>query len=334
MKRRTDKSILGKAILFALLVILITAVGGLMPLIAGNKIESKKLDNQRPFFPEIPSESVKLRLASGGFDPLMKPEPDKFTEWLSIKAYAHGEQGYYIVQFDGPVRAQQRKKLEQLGAQAFDYLPDFAFIVKMDDESRVAVELMENVRWVGIYQPAYRIEPALAATVMAGETYSQGEFIVTLFPGEDVGPIAEQIEHLGGAVLDVSEYHQRAKLKIRLFLEDLQTVSKITGVKWIERAPIWKLHNNVAAGIMDATDVWDIHNLYGAGQVVCVADTGLDQGSTAPASLHDDFEDGSGNSRVAQIFDCANDGASDVNSGHGTHVAGSVLGNGAVSGST
>jgi hypothetical protein len=334
MEGRTDKSILGKAILFALLVILITAVGGLMPLIAGNKIESKKLDNQRPFFPAIPSESVKLRLASGGFDPLMKPEPDKFTERLSIKAYAHGEQGYYIVQFDGPVRAQQRKKLEQLGAQVFDYLPDFAFIVKMNDESRVAVGLMENVRWVGIYQPAYRIEPALAATVMAGETSSQGEFIVTLFPGEDVGLIAEQIEHLGGAVLDVSEYHQRAKLKIRLFLEDLQTVSKITGVKWIERAPIWKLHNNVAAGIMDATDVWNIHNLYGAGQVVCVADTGLDQGSTVPASLHDDFEDGSGISRVSTIFDRAGDGAtSDINSGHGTHVAGSVLGNGAVSGS-
>ncbi|MCK4827867.1 hypothetical protein KA005_69705, partial [bacterium] len=173
MERRTDKSILGKAILFALLVILITAVGGLMPLTAGKKIESKKLDNQRPFFPAIPSESVKLRLASGGFDPLMKPEPDKFTERLSIKAYAHGEQGYYIVQFDSPVRAQQRKKLEQLGAQVFDYLPDFAFIVKMDDESRVAVELMENVRWVGIYQPVYRIGPALAKTIMAGETYSQ-----------------------------------------------------------------------------------------------------------------------------------------------------------------
>ena len=83
-----------------------------MPLIAGKKIESKELDNQRPFFPAIPSESVKLRLASGGFDPLMKPEPDEFGEKLSIRAYASGERGYYIVQFDVPFRAQQRKKLE------------------------------------------------------------------------------------------------------------------------------------------------------------------------------------------------------------------------------
>jgi len=333
MKKRPGKAILGKAILFALLVIIITALGGLVPLIAGKRIESKKLDNQPQSFQAISTKSIKLRLASGGFDPLINRKPDEFPETLSMKAYAPGEQGYYIVQFDSPVRAQQRKELEKVGAQVFDYLPDFAFIVKMDDECRVAVELLENVRWVGIYQPAYRIEPALATTVMAGGTYSLEEFIVTLFPGEDIGLISEQIEYLGGQILQASEYNTRAKLKIKLDLEKLELLSRTGGVKWIERAPLWKLHNNVAAGIMDATDVWDTHNLYGAGQVVCVADTGLDQGSTAPASLHDDFEDGSGNSRISQIFDRVDDGASDVNSGHGTHVAGSVLGNGNTSGS-
>jgi hypothetical protein len=123
------------------------------------------------------------------------------------------------------------------------------------------------------------------------------------------------------------------KLKIQLGLESLETVSKINGVKWIEEAPVWKFHNDVAAGIMDAYDVWNTHNLYGAGQTVAVADTGLDQGSEVPANLHDDFEDGSGASRILQIIDRVGDGADDVNSGHGTHVAGSVLGNGALSGS-
>jgi hypothetical protein len=85
---------------------------------------------------------------------------------------------------------------------------------------------------------------------------------------------------------------------------------------------------------MDAYDVWNTHNLYGAGQTVAVADTGLDQGSTVLANLHDDFEDGTGvTSRVSQIIDRVGDGADDVNEGHGTHVAGSVLGNGARSGS-
>ena len=117
----------------------------------------------------------------------MEPRPDELTQRLAIHTYAQGEKGYYIVQFDGPIRAKQKKKLKKLGAQVFDYLPDFAFIVKMNEKTRAAVESMKQVRWVGIYQPAFRIEPTLAETMTAGEAYSRGEFIVTLFPGEDLG---------------------------------------------------------------------------------------------------------------------------------------------------
>jgi len=333
MERRTGNSILGKAVLFVFLVIFITAIGGLLPLTAGKKIKSKKVKAQRPLVSTMKGKSIKLRFASGEFDPLMEPRPDELTKRLAIHTYAQGETGYYLVQFEGPIRANQKNKLRKLGAQVFDYLPDFAFIVKMNDKTRAAVESVQQVRWVGIYQPAYKIEPALAETMMARETYLAEEFIVTLFPGEDPGSIAQKIEQFGGEVLETSEYGSRVKLKIQLGLESLETVSKINGVKWIEEAPVWKFHNNVAAGIMDAYDVWNTHNLYGAGQTVAVADTGLDQGSEVPANLHDDFEDGSGASRILQIIDRVGDGADDVNSGHGTHVAGSVLGNGALSGS-
>ncbi|MCK4985366.1 MAG: S8 family serine peptidase, partial [Desulfobacterales bacterium] len=334
MERRTGNSILGKAVLFVFLLILIIVIGGLLPTTAGKKLRSERLQKKRSMVSKRLKKGIRIRLAAGEFDPLMKSRPDRLAERSAAKTFAQGETGYYIVQFDGPIRAKQKKKLKKLGAQVFDYLPDFAFIVKMNDATRTAVESMKEVRWVGIYQPAYRIEPALAETMTAGEAYSKGEFIVTLFPGETSDPIVQQIEQLGGEILDVSEYGSRTKLKIQLGLESLETVSKINGVKWIEKAPVWQLHNNVAAGIMDAYDVWNTHNLYGAGQTVAVADTGLDQGSTVLANLHDDFEDGTGvTSRVSQIIDRVGDGADDVNDGHGTHVAGSVLGNGALSGS-
>jgi hypothetical protein len=79
---------------------------------------------------------------------------------------------------------------------------------------------------------------------------------------------------------------------------------------------------------MNARTPRETHGLYGEGQTVGICDTGLDRGVADPVNLHDDFEDGSGNSRVIRIFDRVGDGANDVNSGHGTHVAGSVLGNG------
>ena len=126
----------------------------------------------------------------------------------------------------------------------------------------------------------------------------------------------------------------KSKLKVTLPPAALADVAAISGVRWIEPAPQWELANDVADNVMGVREVWDTDGLYGAGQTVAVCDTGLDQGSTAPASLHDDFENGSGISRVTTIYDRVGDGASDVNSGHGTHVAGSVLGNGDLSGAT
>ena len=96
---------------------------------------------------------------------------------------------------------------------------------------------------------------------------------------------------------------------------------------------MWKLDNNVSTDVMNVRTPRDTHGLYGEGQTVGVCDTGLDKGVTDPANLHEDFLDGAGGSRVTQIFDRVGDGASDVNSGHGTHVSGSVLGNGKRSGS-
>ena len=58
MGRRTGNSILGKAVLFVAFVILITAIGGLLPLTAGKKIKSKKVKTQQPLV-----STMKIRLA-------------------------------------------------------------------------------------------------------------------------------------------------------------------------------------------------------------------------------------------------------------------------------
>jgi subtilisin family serine protease len=280
------------------------------------------------FTPEI-----KLDLAWGAFDPLTEPTPDPMWEWLLAYNDDPYQEHYYIVQFDRPITEMLRDALIDAGARVFDYLPDFSFIVKMDDTTRTAVEAMESVRWVGLHHPLYKIEPKTLNRIVSFEETASEEFIITTFPGEDPLAIADQIEGLGGEVLDISENGFGSKMSARLDIEVLEDVTQIEGVKWIEPAPVWKLFNDAAAGIMAVPNVWNDHTLCGSGQVVGVADTGLDQGDTDPANLHNDFENGAGASRVSQIFDRVGDGADDVRSGHGTHVAGSVLGNGSESGS-
>ncbi|UCE52909.1 MAG: S8 family serine peptidase, partial [Desulfobacterales bacterium] len=295
-------------------------------------LPSKRVKHQIPELKNF-RKTIRIRLAAGEFDPLIQAKPDKMTTELSIKRYPARQERYYIVQFDGPLKDSQKYELEDIGAQVFDYLPDFSFIVNMDDTVHAMVQSMDSVRWIGTYQPAYKIKPTITEALSTGRRLLGAEYIVTLFKGENLQAVAQQIEQLGGEVLDISSHGSRRKIKIRLNVQALDFVTAIDGVKWIEPAPLWKLTNDVASGIIGVPNVWNNRNLFGSNQVVAVADSGLDRGQADPANLHDDFEDGSGNTRVLQIFDRVGDGAGDVNSGHGTHVTGSALGNGAISGS-
>lgn len=278
-----------------------------------------------------PIQSIPIRLSAGEFDPLVQSEPVRMAE-KRLSAMTREEQAYYIVQFNAPIKSGKKEELEQIGAQVFDYLPEFAFIVKMNGATRRTVESMKNVRWVGSYQPGFRLAPVLTRSLTAGKTIAKREFMVTVFGKEETGEVNRQIKQLGGKILGMSVKNVRPKIKVRLNSNQIEAVSKIAGVRWVEPAPVWRLFNDKAAIIMGAPIVWNRHNLYGAGQVVGVADTGLDAGVREGPALHDDFKDGRGGTRVSHLFRLAGDSPSDAN-GHGTHVAGSVLGNGARSGS-
>ncbi|MBW3600215.1 MAG: S8 family serine peptidase, partial [Planctomycetes bacterium] len=84
-----------------------------------------------------------------------------------------------------------------------------------------------------------------------------------------------------------------------------------------------KLHNNVARGILrlDAGNPTASFPFEGEGQVVAVADTGFDNGSTS--NVHPAFQ-----GRVLKLYALGRPTNPNDPDGHGTHVAGSVLGNG------
>ena len=91
MGRRTGNSILVKAVLFIFSIIFVTVIGGLLELRAGKKVESKKVKIQRPLVSTMKGKSIKLRFASGEFDPLMVPRDYELTKRLAIYTYAQGE---------------------------------------------------------------------------------------------------------------------------------------------------------------------------------------------------------------------------------------------------
>jgi len=290
------------------------------------------------------SKTILIRFGHRHFNPLQEPStpsrkhPAGTAIVKSIKAYPIGTIGYYIVQFDGPVKNSWKKALRDTGANIFDYIPDFAFIIRMNSEKEDAVRTLPHVRWLGIYQPEYKLSQRASDKIFSSGTEKEKVetrsvlLHITIFPGENPSRITFAMSSLGCVILDVVTTKWKTTIKANVPAARISDVSLISGVKWIEPAPRRKLFNNESTDIMHVRTPRNTHGLYGEGQTVGVCDTGLDQGSTEPLYLHNDFEDGSGNTRVIRIFDLAGDGPEDTD-GHGTHVAGSVLGNGMKSGS-
>ncbi len=245
-----------------------------------------------------------VRLAGVWVDPVQGRTLDGASADLSA-ADAPVADELRVVQLEDRLDEALRARWLSAGFRVLGYLPDNAYVVRIPQRAVSSVRAWQGVRWLGNYAPEYRIAPRLARAL-------QG--------------------------LSASE-----TLSIRLFWEDgreerreatpeeIQVLAALPGVLAVEYAPQPRLHNNVAAGIVETRPLWTTRGLAGSNQIVAVADSGLDIGTTN-TTVHPDFLDGAGRSRVLALLNTAGYGVADAN-GHGTHVAGSVLGNGFLSGS-
>jgi len=281
--------------------------------------------------PAHPDSGTSIKLAGYQFDPLISVPA--LPQALKQKTSGISGPGYYILQFDGPVREEWKEACQAVGVEFLDYIPDFAFIVRMDASRKKQAGALPNVRWLGDYEPAYRLQKDIISSRKTAKKGEPPEFIIVLFPGSDVDGVIAGIEQEGGKIKRRTDSAWKTKLRVAISHDRIDSVAALAGVKWVEKVPVRKLCNDEARGIMEAETPWDTGGFYGSGQVVGVADSGLDMGSTLPASLLDDFENGSGISRVLSItFPPSYTGEDGL--GHGTHVSGSILGNGALSGAT
>jgi hypothetical protein len=248
---------------------------------------------------------------------------------LRAQTPAPGQAAYYIAQCTGPIKDSFKQQMQAQGARLVEYVPEYAFHVRATPEQAAAMRSLAFVRWVGLVQPAYKLEPGLL------DRAGQVDVLLKAYPGESPAPIAGAASMLGAKVVD----HSRRLGGLVRAQGPTPVIAALAGastVSWIETWKPVALRNDVARRIMSVSfqawerpggyDVWKNNGLFGASQVVGVADTGLDTGDLA--TINPDFA-----GRVKALFTYSPDGRSWDVAGHGTHVCGSILGNGATSGS-
>jgi serine protease AprX len=113
--------------------------------------------------------------------------------------------------------------------------------------------------------------------------------------------------------------------KVRIAIQEryLETIAAIDEVVYIHEVHPAKLHNDVARAILNADVTLDGIKHKGKGEVVAVADTGFDLGKTD--DTHPAF---TGRIKSLYALGRPSPAKADDPAGHGTHVCGSVAGNG------
>ena len=240
----------------------------------------------------------------------------------------------YLIQSEGVPTPEWRAVLEKAGAVIRSYVPENAYVVEADADALRAIVADVPRAFLAPFQARWRVDGSLAS--LAGgarrgeargkeaEASESAVCKILLFDRSRREAVSARI----AALPDCSIIRgSGAVIRARLTAEAIEEVSAWVEVQWIERHVPHVLHNNVAVHMsyMNVRSVWPggslSLDLTGGGQVVAVADTGLDTGNYS--TLHKDFS-----GRVIHAYALGRaDNWSDPD-GHGTHVAGSVLGSG------
>ena len=235
----------------------------------------------------------------------------------------------WLIQFDDVIGQETRTAVEATGARIKGYIPENALLVEAAATQAAAIGSWTNVTWVGEYRSEYKRARPVREMIDKG-TETTRDYSILLFQAGDIAPVTLEVQSLGAVVLSSAETADGGLVRARLTLAQLQTVSGWGEVQWIEPYTRPRPLNNVAVGgtMMNVSNAWTTLGLTGAGQTIAVADTGLDSGNTN--TIHPDFAGrvtgfAWSNGATSTSYSWADTDA------HGTHVSGSVLGNGTMS---
>jgi hypothetical protein len=250
---------------------------------------------------------------------------------------------HYLVQFIGPVKPEWLDAVTGAGGEVVDNRTGFAVVVRADEDAIARVAALPAVRWTGHLPTESRLDVA-AAEALPRTRLLPLTLTVEFFTSREARAARSQVRRLGfkvatdessGAVLVLKQPEGTAAQQQR----QLDALSQVHGVRSVRRRAINRISNDVATGIMrGGAAITAVPALDGSGEVVGICDTGIDVGTTTPA--HPDF---AGRIKATLSYPItadfasyitnpgADDGPADLDSGHGTHVAGSALGDGTAS---
>ncbi|MCH8274275.1 MAG: S8 family serine peptidase [Armatimonadetes bacterium] len=255
-------------------------------------------------FARVTDTSYDVLLRYAEFDPLKGVPP------VSPRLAADAENEIHIVQFVTQPLEEFRADIRAAGGTIYNFLANNAYLVRMTPQDRDRVASLPFVRWVGPYEPAYRMEEFLVENVLSGGL-GDLRYNIQVFekgPGQKA-TVAARVRAIGGVVN--AEIPDGYILEATLTPEQLVQAAHWNEVFFIDRWGPPETDMNIARLISGGTYVEGVAGYRGQGVRGEVMDTNV-------LSTHVDF------SSPALIFHGPRGGSSS----HGTSTTGIVFGQG------
>lgn len=244
-----------------------------------------------------------------------------------------------VIVLDRVMTPDLRTAIESTGTKLEDYLPDRAYVVNLRNARLDALRNLDFVTHIVEYKDAWKIDPSIGkrslqtesrkALAASGKVAAQ----VYLFPGEQINTALKAIQAQPGIDVVYNELvSDRFMIEVVGSSAQVRSLSKIAAVQWIESAPEITMRNSTDRWIVQSNingdfPVYDA-GIHGENQLVAVMDGRV-------RIDHCSFVDPEGdpigdNHRKIQAYNTSTSNPDF----HGTHVAGTVLGDNGVNDDT
>jgi subtilisin-like proprotein convertase family protein len=238
-----------------------------------------------------------------------------------IPSHLHStEPGAYIVQARGPVTDSFRRTLKQAGAEIISYIPNNAFLVRASAAAAAQLQSSPQTQSLLAYEPYYKVLSTLLPLAVNRETLPEDALLNVVLFNDAAASTTASIQKLGAHILSEDRTPFGPMLRVKPAPDSLVALAGLGGVQIIERASDRVRANDLArfrigVATNSLTTASNHLLLTGANILVGVVDEGVD-----PA-----FPD-----LLGRVLGDIPRSLRDF-SGHGTHVATSIAGNGSQS---
>ncbi len=291
------------------------------------------------FIPELDKDAYIISFSNGFVIDTRNQEPNIPLE-LKI-AEPITDNIYYIIQFTGPIRQEWFRDLSHQGVEPIGYLPHYSVLAKMNPPQKELIAALPMVRWVGIFQPAYKLQDVLLFTI------GIKNIVIMITPNEEITPVTEQININGGTIEEVIVTDFGKTIRAKIDGSMLSNIARLQEVLWIQEwtqadfcndNDQWVVQSGWRSVAPSQTDtvarkVWT-KGVRGQGIILSTTDSGL-------RHTHDLFRDPGititppgvyPNHRKVVAFKLYEGASANEAPFHGTHVNGTVAGDDSITG--